>query len=106
MKLNLLICPALLLLLLWPLPGGADTIPYTYDDIGNRKAYAVAVNALQPGDINNDGAVTFGGAVLSQKMLSGHIPESPVFTSTCINDNQQIDMTETIFIKNRGQVYI
>jgi len=119
MKLNLLSCQALLLLLLWPLPTPAGTIAYTYDTAGrltgartatgldlayaydaagNRKTYAVAVNALQPGDIDIDGAVTLGDAVLALKVLSGLSPDSPVFTTADINGNRQIDMAEAIFV--------
>ncbi len=76
---------------------GVD-IAYFYDATGNRLDRIIDIAESEPGDINNDGLITLDDFILASQTLSGIRTETPVFSSSDINGNNQIDLADTIWI--------
>lgn len=75
---------------------GVD-ITYTYDATGNRLERLVVIDDPIAGDVNNDGSVTLEDAILSLQITSGITLKSPIFKESDINNNNRIDLAETIW---------
>jgi YD repeat-containing protein len=82
--------------------GDGTLISYVYDPAGNRLSMSITGNANPIGDINGDGFIDIGDAILSLQVLSGQNPagirSGYAGSGADVGGNQKIGMEEAIYI--------
>lgn len=59
-----------------------------------------------PGDINGDGSVSLGDAILALRVITGQILSQPVYSSGDVNGDGKIGLTEVVYILRKLAGYL
>jgi hypothetical protein len=77
---------------------GGIVFDHTYDHIGNVLTDTITINSNYNGDLDNDGNIDLVDSILALQIIVGLEPSVMIHQNSDVNNDQQLGMSEAIFI--------